>query len=220
MTGRLNDEMLRELGRIAVSASEVEFQAASLAHLLLGENVDVGLAVTAGMSFDPLFRLIDDLVLLRLDPAGRAARLFSGARTYVQAAMKGRNDLLHGHWVFLDGQDAMGLANSKRSDPLRIRTDVTYAELRRVSDELHASVAMLRIVWVDAARERGMVADLSPGSVARGEGWLLTARELERHDSKLLELRKGRQPPLQLRVTVSDSPSSGEREVSIQYGDE
>lgn len=214
--GPPSDDILRELGEVAVASSALEFQVAELAHVLLDEDQDIGLTVTTGMTFEPLLKLVDNLVLLRLDRDSLPARHFPPSRDYAMEAMRGRNDLLHGHWV----QGATALANMKRTDLLRITSSVDHAAVRKVSDALHAACTMFWYLWWRTVEERGFVGETVtiPGTAATGHP--LTYGSLERHESRLRELRANRAPRVALKyVKVGEPDVSGFRSAEFDFTD-
>lgn len=160
----MSDEHLALLGAVSANAAELEFNAAALAWELIDADERIGMAVTAGMTFERLNGLIESLFDLKTRPASIGARHFRSARKFAETAMRERNRLLHGHWRIQWSADGVSLVTRTRKGMLDVRMDVGEENIRSVADNLDGAASLYRVAHLDLLPEFDRLTETSPGS--------------------------------------------------------
>jgi hypothetical protein len=159
-------EHLSRIGELAVSAARLEYVMATLAWELIDEDETVGMAVTAGMSFERLNRLVGSLAEKRLAVDSHALNEYRSVTRLANDAMNERNRLLHGHWRKEwhepAGQDPH-LVTRTRQGAIAVRMHVTAEEIREVTGRLIAASRILQLAQYQLWSELGRLEEASPG---------------------------------------------------------
>ena len=94
----LDEEHIYRLGEVAVLAARLEFEAAVIVWDLIDDDRDIGMSVTAGMSFQAVNKLISQLIAKRFPSNDALFRQSQNVTKEGEAVMNLRNRLLHGYW--------------------------------------------------------------------------------------------------------------------------
>ena len=117
----VNEAHVFHLGEVTIFAAELEYTAARFAWELIDENPQVGISVTAGMTFERMNSLIERLIEKRLPSDSGTARHYRSASDLAVKALRDRNRLLHGHWTHSFGSpgesDVITRTRKARSRP-------------------------------------------------------------------------------------------------------
>lgn len=171
MTGlptTLSNEHLMELGTAAVHASRLEFSVAELVAELLDPKPEVGFAVTAGMPFQRLLALANELVDERLTDAKYGVR-FKDIRKFAQSAMESRNELMHGHWVVSWNQETLTIQDdlATRRGRVKVRPNVEAPDVATVAGDLNVANMQVELFHANVLLPLGRLVEFEPGKYRR-----------------------------------------------------
>lgn len=158
---------IRHIGELAVSAARLEHLAAELAWELIDEDLSVGMAITAGMTFERLNSLIAKLIEKRLADDSDAAQHYRSVSKLAQEAMNERNRLLHGHWEkqwYALPDAGPDLITRTRKGELQVRMNVSVNDIRQVVGKLQAACTFFQLAQYSSWAELGRVVEFEPGN--------------------------------------------------------
>ena len=146
----LDDERLKGLGRLAVTAAEVEFYLRALVWELISDDSEIARLAMGTPQFHQLLEVAPPLLVAR--GLGEKSDQLSGFLTLARAAMAGRNQILHSHWVAENTQVRRG----KGKDP-GVRLEVTTTDIDNAVILLENAASGLNFMWVEIAIAFGRV---------------------------------------------------------------
>ncbi len=140
----LDDDQLRELGRITLWFSNIELWVAMAIWLLLDpDDSTAGQSVTVGMSWRNLIDVFERLVKIRVpDPLRTGVNDWIA---YTRNLAEERNKVVHSHWVLVEGE-----ARRVRFRKAGMETDITAAkELASLADRLYEARKAVMILHLE-----------------------------------------------------------------------
>jgi hypothetical protein len=159
----ITDEVLKTLGRIAVSAAKLENMTLVLVRELIDDDPRVGRVAMGG---DPGFaRVVQQLVPLAelrgLDES--LVRRFQQAAVSARRAMEERNRVMHSHWM--SGEDDTLIQARREGKAGDYYLEVTEEDLTVAWLSLHDAEREIRRLWVKVAHEFGRAESTDDGRV-------------------------------------------------------
>lgn len=145
----LDDERLRQLGRLTAAAAELEFYLYATVCELSGDDVETAQRVVGVRSFSKLVKFARSQLAERGLKESNGEQLERFLRMATDA-MEERNRFLHAHWV----TDTTQALRARAGNP-GVRLEVLATDIKVVADRLESAASGMNFMWIEIVNALG-----------------------------------------------------------------